>query len=58
MKTKLMNSIHSITKQMVTKNSRMKEVLLHLAEEMGAWMLTGGFFLGIFWVAQIMFYGK
>ncbi len=55
MKAKLMNSIRSMKNQMVTKNSRVKEILLNLTEEVGAWMLTGGFFLGIFWVLQIAF---
>ena len=55
MKTKLFKSISPFKKQLVTKNNRIKEVFLSFTEELGAWLLIGGFFLGIFWVAQIVF---
>jgi hypothetical protein len=55
MNSKMLNLIPSLRKQITSKDSRFHQVLLNVIEELGAWLLTAGFFLGIFWVVQIAF---
>jgi hypothetical protein len=60
MKTKLilLLSIFSAKNSFSAKGNRIKQSLLTVAEEVAAWVLLGGFVLGIFWVAGILFAGQ
>ena len=57
MKTKLflLISILSLNDNAAVKNNRIKESLLNVAEEVGAWVLTAGFFILIFRIAEMLF---
>ena len=60
MKTKLffLISILSFKENVALQNNRMKQSLLNVAEEVGAWLLLGGFLMGISWMAEILSGGK
>ena len=50
----LLVSIIFSQKSLEPKSNQLKEWLLNIVEEVGAWIFLGGFVLGIFWIIGIL----
>ncbi|HYV93853.1 MAG TPA: hypothetical protein VE978_18900 [Chitinophagales bacterium] len=51
----LLLSIFLLKDAAAEKENRIKESILNAVEEIGAWLLLGGFAYGIFWIIGVLF---